>query len=91
MCKLHRQITREFLGIRKRNFQVLLLHEHKYIESKFQICISVPLISILQLLLVQVEASTFWKTFWWQLLSMIPNKKLMFLEERCILIKDCKK
>ena len=34
------------------------------------------LISIFQLLLVQVQAFILWKTFWWQLLSMIPDEKL---------------
>ena len=39
--KLHGLITREFLGLRMRNFQVLFLHEPKW---NFQICISVSLI-----------------------------------------------
>ena len=34
------------------------------------------LISIFQLLLVQVQASILWNTFWWQLLSLIPNQNL---------------
>ena len=29
--KLHGQITREFLGLRMRNFQGIVLHGHKYI------------------------------------------------------------
>ena len=36
------------------------------------------IVSILQLLLVQVQASILWNTFWWQLLSIIPNKKLTY-------------
>ena len=42
MYKLHGQITREFLGLRMRNFQTSL-YMNTNIYGDFQICISVPL------------------------------------------------
>ena len=33
---------------------------------------------------MQVEASTFWKTFWWELVSMKPNKKLKCFRKKNI-------
>ena len=48
MYKLHGQITREFLGLRMRNFQTSL-YMNTNIYGDFQICISVPLIDHEQL------------------------------------------
>ena len=48
MCKRHGQITREFLGLRMRNFQTSL-YMNTNIYGDFQICISVPLIDHEQL------------------------------------------
>ena len=42
-CKLYKYITREFLGLRMRDFQIIIFIGTQTLSGDFQICISVPL------------------------------------------------
>ena len=37
LCKLHGQITREFLALRMRNFQSIFLYEHKHVGGSLNL------------------------------------------------------